>query len=755
MTMPSCPPTPCPPGHAHALSPAPRNAQAISTAAGRATTGHTARRSAIGRWLRACCLCALSLHAAAAWPQAAGEPVSLNFQNADIDDVIHAIGRLTGHNFLLDPRVKGKLNIVTNTPIARELSYPILLSALRLQGFTAVEGEGVIKIVPEADAKQHAAPVSAARRGSQGARGDRLVTQVFPLKFESAAQMVGVVRPLVSPNNSVTAFASNNTLVVTDYASNIEQIAAVISSIDVSQSDVAVFELQHAAAIDLAPILTRLLGEQTGGGQQGGPDAPRIMAEPRSNALLLRVDNPSRLSSIRQLIASLDRPGAGANIHVVYLRNADARQVAATLNAALAGEARTGTDGASGTTPLTRTMATEADGGLATGAGLAAAAGQRSAPLQGENSGAVQADPINNALIINAPDAIYRNLRQVIDQLDRRRAQVYIEALIAEISTERAAEFGLQWIGAGSSGSGSNAVGIIGGTAFGSGGNNLLQLIGSTANGGTPSLPGNGLNIAIGGGRVNIPGIGEVFSLGVLARFLENEVSANILSTPNIVTLDNEEAKIVVGRNLPFVTGQYTNTGGGTTPANPFQTIERRDVGLTLQVRPQISEGGSIRLQIYQEASALLGSAEAANGPVTTKRSIESMVLVDDGSIIALGGLVEDSYSGGEEKVPVLGDLPVAGSLFRYSTRKRSKTNLVVFLRPVILRDRDSHAALSQSRYDYVIGQQRASASADDLMRGEPAPPELPPIVEARITPVAELLIRSAPTGSASADGQP
>ena len=742
--MPACPPT--------LLPPQPTSARKAQTNV--STAPHTTSGSAIGRWLRTCCLCALSLHAAAAWPQTAGEPVSLNFQNADIDEVIRTIGRLTGRNFLIDPRVKGKLNVVTNTPVARELSYPILLSALRLQGFTAVEGEGVIKIVPEADAKQHAAPVSAARRGGQDARGDRLVTQVFPLKFESATQMVGVVRPLVSPNNTVTAFASNNTLVVTDYASNIEQIAAVISSIDVSQSDVAVFELQHAAAIDLAPILTRLLGEQAGGGQQGGPDAPRIMAEPRSNALLVRVDNPSRLSSIRQLIASLDRPGAGANIHVVYLRNADARQVAATLNAALAGEARTGsgTDSPTGITPLTRTTSTEADGGLATGAGLATAASQRNTPLQGESSGAVQADPINNALIINAPDAIYRNLRQVIDQLDRRRAQVYIEALIAEISTERAAEFGLQWVGAGSSGSGSNAVGVIGGTAFNNGGNNLLQLIGSTAKGGTPNLPGNGLNIAIGGGRVNIPGIGEVFSLGVLARFLENEVSANILSTPNIVTLDNEEAKIVVGRNLPFVTGQYTNTGGGTTPANPFQTIERRDVGLTLQVRPQISEGGSIRLQIYQEASALLGSAEAANGPVTTKRSIESMVLVDDGSIIALGGLVEDSYSGGEEKVPVLGDLPVAGSLFRYNTRKRSKTNLVVFLRPVILRDRDSHAALSQSRYDYVIGQQRASASADDLMRGEPAPPELPPIVEARITPVAELLIRPAPTGSAGTD---
>ncbi|ENO85112.1 type II secretion system secretin GspD [Thauera linaloolentis] len=744
MMMPPCPPTFASPGRASAP---PQRLPAIR-----------ARRATLqfGHWLRTACLCALLSHGGTGWSQqSGGEPISLNFQNAEIDGVIHAIGRLTGHNFLIDPRVKGKLNIVTNTPIPRELSYQVLLSALRLQGFTAVEGEGVIKIVPEADAKQHAAPVSPARRGAQGVRGDRLVTQVFPLKFESATQMVGVVRPLVSPNNTVTAFPSNNTLVVTDYASNIEQIAAVISSIDVSQSDVAVFELQHAAAADLAPILARLLGEQGGTGGQGGPGAPQIMAEPRSNALLVRAENPSRISAIRQLIASLDRPGAGANIHVVYLRNADARQVAATLNAALSGTTRTATDGGTGTQPLTRATATTTDSGggistTGTGASLATAGSQRTPLEQGDGSGTVQADPVNNALIISAPDAIYRNLRQVIDQLDRRRAQVYIEALIAEISTERAAEFGLQWVGAGSSGS----AGIIGGTAFGSGGNNLLQLIGSTANGGTPSLPGNGLNLAIGGGKVNIPGIGEVFSLGVLARFLENEVSANILSTPNIVTLDNEEAKIVVGRNLPFVTGQYTNTGGGTTPANPFQTIERRDVGLTLQVRPQISEGGSIRLQIYQEASAVLGNVDAANGPVTTKRSIESMVLVDDGAIIALGGLVEDSYSGGEEKVPMLGDLPVAGSLFRYNTRKRSKTNLVVFLRPVILRDRDSYADLSQSRYEYVIGQQRASAAPAELMRGEPVAPELPPIVDARVVPVAELLIRPAPGGGTPADGK-
>lgn len=663
------------------------------------------------------------------------EPVSLNFQNADIETVIAAIGRITGQNFLIDPRVKGKLNIVTNTPVAPELSYQILLSALRLQGFTAVEGEGVIKIVPEADAKLHAAPVTQHRTRGQG---DRLVTQVFALRFESASQMLPVVRPLVSPNNAVTAFPSNNTLVVTDYASNLEAIAAVIASIDVSQSDVAVLELQHAAAADLAPVLARLLSEQGGAGGQGGMSPPQIMAEPRTNTLLVRADNPSRVSAIRQLVASLDRPGAGGNLHVVYLRNADAVQVAATLNAALSGTTR-GAIEATGGTPLSRGTTS----GLRTAGNTAEGLSGQASSAMAASAGSVQADPLNNALIITAPDAIYRNLRQVIDQLDRRRAQVYIEALIAEISSERAAEFGIQWVGGASTGSGSNAVGIIGGTNFSSGGNNLFQLISSGASGNL-NLPGTGLNVAIGGGKVNIPGIGEVFSLGALARFLESEVKANILSTPNIVTLDNEEAKIVVGRNLPFITGQYTNTGGGTTPASPFQTIERRDVGLTLQVRPRISEGGSIRLQIYQEASAVVGNTEtaASGNSVTTKRSIESTVLIDDGNIIAIGGLVEDSYSGGEEKVPFLGDLPVAGNLFRYNNRKRSKTNLVVFLRPVILRDSASYADLSASRYDYVIGQQRAAAAPRELMRGEAPPPELPPITDARIVPVAELLGR-------------
>ena len=702
------------------------------------------RKTALAHALRTAALVAFALGPAAHPAHAASDPVGLNFQNAEIDSVIQAIGRISGRNFLIDPRVKGKINLITNTPVAPELTYQILLSALRLQGYAAIEESGVTKLVPEADAKLHGVPVVSNRREATEARGDRMVTQVFSLRHESAAHMVNVVRPLVSANNAVTAFPGNNTLVITDYAENLRRLATVIDSIDTPQGDVAVLHLQHAMANDLAPVLVRLLSEQQAGGPNaGGLTAPQIIAEPNSNSLLVRADTPSRLAALRQLVTALDRPGAGGDIRVVYLRNADATQVAATLNAALSGEGArseaiatqplspngahsgfgTGSSAASGTS-----IASPPLGGG--GANPSVAAGGRSATTR---SGIVQPDPVNNALIITAPDAVYRNLRAVIDQLDRRRAQVYIEALIAEISTERAAEFGFQWVGGGASGK----VGILGGQFFNNGGNNLGQLIAGTAGAGTPTLPGNGMNLVIGGGKVNVPGIGDVLSLGMLARFLENEVSANILSTPNLITLDNEEARIVVGRNLPFVTGHYANTGGGTTPANPFQTIERRDVGLTLHVKPQISEGGAIRLQIYQEASAVVGSTEsaAAGNSVTTKRSIESMVLVDDGAILALGGLVEDSYSGSEEKVPVLGDLPVAGSLFRYDTRKRSKTNLVVFLRPVILRDRESYASLTDSRYDYVIGPRDEMRAGGKLLR-EPTSSEPAPVVDLVFQPL-------------------
>ncbi len=626
------------------------------------------------------------------------EPVSLNFVNADIQSVVNAVGRITGQNFLIDPRVSGTLNIVTNTPVPRELTYPILLSALRLQGFTAIEDEGIIKIVLEADAKQHGAPI--ASRGG-GERGDTLVTRVFTLRHEPAAQMLAVIRPLVAPNNIVTAFPSNNSLVITDYARNLERIAQVIESIDVAQGDVSVIPLEHAAAADVAVTVHKLFNENGAGGQVATENYQRVqvIAEPRTNALLVRSENPARLREMRHLVASLDRPGAGGNIHVIYLRNARAESVAETLNAALAG-----------------------------GDGMASLSAASMNPTEGSGrsnvaaqSGAVvQADAVNNALIIVAPEAVYRNLRHVVDKLDRRRAQVFIEALIAEISSDRAAEFGIQWQ---STQIGDSGTSVLGGANFGGSGQNI---IGAAAN---IASVGKGLNLMVGRGTVKVPINGEmveVFNLALLARFLETDSRTNILSTPTIVTLDNEEAKIVVGRNLPFVTGQFTNTGGGTTPENPFQTIERRDVGLTLQVRPQISEGGTIKLEIFQEASSVLPTLDDSRGPVTNTRSIQSSVLIDDGAIIALGGLVEDSFSAGEEKVPVLGDIPIAGNLFRYRSRQRTKTNLVVFLRPVILRDEGSYNDMTQSRYDYVIGRQRAVSEPVRLMRNEPQAPELP-----------------------------
>lgn len=669
----------------------------------------------------------------------ADDTVSLNFSNAEIADVIDAIGKISGRNFLIDPRVRGTLNIVTNTPVSRDLSYQILLSALRLQGYTAVDGPGVTKIVPEADAKLHGVPVDA---GPPVRGGDRLVTQVFAMRHEPASQMLAVVRPLVSPNNTVTAFPSNNVLVVTDYADNIERIARIIESVDVPQGDVTAIELTYATAIDLATTLGRLMNDAPGGAAAAAVEPSQrvhIIAEPRTNSLLVKADNPSRLRAVRQLVASLDRPGAGGNIHVVYLKNAQAVQVAQTLNAALSGRADTpaGTDARGGVAPTA--SADAQDGRVMSGLGAGPAADFGAVA----GDGIVQADPVNNALIIVGPDAVYRNLRHVIDKLDRRRAQVYIEALIAEISSDRAAEFGIQWQSTNVPQAGSGT-GAFGGTNFGGPGQNI---IGAAQNLGSV---GKGMNLLIGRGTVKIPINGEmveVFNLALLARFLESDSRTNILSTPTIVTLDNEEAKIVVGRNLPFVTGQFTNTGGGTTPINPFQTIERRDVGLTLEVRPQISEGGTIKLDIYQEASSVVPTLDESRGPTTNKRSIKSTVLVDDGAIIALGGLVEDSFSAGREKVPLLGDLPLAGQLFRYDTRNRSKTNLVVFLRPVIMRDQDSYAALTNSRYEYVIGEQRKAADGVSLLRGEDPPPRLPENEaaddEATYAPVREAIIVS------------
>ncbi|MBI5784923.1 MAG: type II secretion system secretin GspD [Rhodocyclales bacterium] len=654
-------------------------------------------------------LWALPLLCASAWAQKADEVVSLTFANADIETVIRAIGKISNRNILIDPRVKGTLNIVTSKPVSSEEAYQIMLSALRMQGYSVVEDRGIVKVVPEAEAKTHSVPVSRAR---SSLKGERMVTHVFHIRNESATQLLAVVRPLVSPNNSITAYANNNTLIVTDYADNVARIAKIIDALDVPQGDIVIIPLKHTSAQDIAPLIAKLMGESSGQGQPADPSQrATVAADSRLNALLVRSENPSRINSIRQLVASMDQPGAAGNIHVVYLKNADATKVAQTLRSVLTGDSRAAAAGStSGTTTasgLTQTAATAAGGS--------------------EGGQMVQADRSTNSLIITASEAVYNNLRSVIDQLDRRRAQVYVEALIAEVTADNATEFGVQFQHSNLNASGATG---FGGTNFSSGGSNILGLASNPLN------AAKGVNLAVAKGILTLPDGTEILNLAMLARFMETQANSNILSTPNLLMLDNEEAKIVVGQNVPFVTGQYTNTGGGTTPANPFQTIERKDVGLTLKVKPQISEGGALVLQIFQESSSVVAtSVTSTNGPTTNKRSIETTAVVDDGEIIVLGGLVQDSYSTGAEKVPLLGDIPVLGQLFRYDTRQRTKTNLFVFLRPMILRDGASYKAMTTDRYMYIVGQQRSLGKAGKPTSPEGDAPELPPLPPGNVPP--------------------
>lgn len=600
-------------------------------------------------------------------------PVVLNFVNADIPSVIKAVGELTGKNFIIDPRVKGTVIITSARPVPRDQVYPILLSALRMQGFSAIEGRGVVKIVPEAEAKQN----YSVTRGKQiNESGDRIITQVYPLQHESAAQLMPVLRPLIGPNNTIAVLPSSNTLVITDYADNVRRLNAVIEAVDQpSANDTALIRLNHVSAVDVAQSLGRLMSDGAAAAGQPGGARLTIVPDVRSNSLLVRSDNPSRIQTLRGLIAGLDVAGvAGGNIHVVYLRNAEAAKLAETLRGVLTGEAPSGL--ATATTPAASQTASVN-------------------PVSGAAGGSmILADAATNSLVISAPDVTYNALRAVIDKLDARRAQVFVEALVVEITAEKAAEFGIQWQDLrGIEKSGTN---FIGGTNLG-GRNTGSNILDAAVNLGTV---GQGLNIGIVSGTINIPGLGVVTNLGALARALESDANANILSTPNLLTMDNEEAKIVIGQNVPFITGQYAQTGSTTTPS-PFQTIERRDVGLTLRVRPQVSEGGSVKLEIYQEISSLRPTTTAAD-IITDMRSIDSTVLVDDGRIIVIGGLIQDTMQDGVDRVPVLGDIPLIGHLFRSEKRKRMKTNLMVFLRPYVLRDTSSSDVLTGERYDFI-----------------------------------------------------
>ncbi|GAB2663981.1 type II secretion system secretin GspD [Arenimonas aestuarii] len=631
--------------------------------------------------------------------QSGPDDVTLNFVNTEIEGMVMVISEITGKNFVLDPRVKGTISIVSAKPLPREVVYDVFLSALRLQGYAAIETGGVVRIVPEAEAKLYPSASSGLRVRAAGG-GDQVQTQAFHLKHQPAEQMLPILRPLIAPNNTITAHAGNNSLVITDYANNMPRLARIIAAMDMpDSSEPVVIPLHHASALDVAVTVNRLFAESVpAAGVPGAPSRFTVVADMRSNSLLARTSDPSRLSQLRRFVAMLDSPGnAGGNIHVVYLRNADAVKLAETLRAIHGADA-----GANMDSP--------------TGAMLGGAVPAEVETAHGRSSGIIQADAATNSIIITAPDATYNNLRAVIEKLDVRRAQVYVEALIAEVTSDRAAEFGVQWQNLG--GLDESGRQVFGGTNFGGSGENIIGLAQN------PGSAGPGLNLGIINGRVSLPGIGEILNLGVLVRALETDANANILSTPTLLTLDNEEASIVIGQNVPFITGQYATTGSGTTPT-PFQTIERQDVGLTLQVKPQISEGGTVRLQFYQEVSSINDISNPA-GVITNKRAVSSTVLVEDGQIVVIGGLIQDATSEGVRKVPVLGSIPGIGGLFRSKKRGRSKTNLMIFLRITLVRDSAGADAYTGERYDYILGEQQATRPRPSVIFGDPEPPSLP-----------------------------
>lgn len=725
--------------------------------------------------------------------QSADNQVTLNFADTDIPAVLRAMSLYTHRNFVVDPRVKGKITLISEHPVSRSEALSMLSGSLRMQGYALVEVGKTIRVVPEADAKLQGSPVlendsiSVPATGSysksdevasaqerkqsleafmNGSPGSEIVTRVFPLKYENANNLIPVLRPLVPPNNTINAYPGNNTLVITDYADNLDRIAKVIARIDVPTSITTdVVPLKFGIAADIAALATQLLDAQGGSGGGGGDQSQRITvaADPRSNSVVIRSGSPARSRLAHDLVLKLDarQERAGGNMHVVYLRNAQAAHIAQVLGGLLNGRSQTqsvasangsgvgGSRGGGGggssmanMTPSRNTASSmqssasamnsnnsygglggSGQGGLGSSQPISRQDPNDGQPLSFAADGAViQADTTTNSLIISAPEPLYRDLRSVIDQLDQRRAQVMVESLIVEVTQDASSQFGIQWMtgGGGLNGSGSTFLGGSNLAGSGISGSNLST--GST----TLDALGNGLSLGIIKGTTTVLG-NQVINLGVLARAMQANNQTNVLSTPNLLTLDNEQASIMVGSTVPFVTGQYI-TNGSSGSNNPFQTIQREDVGLKLNIRPQISEGGSVKLDIYQEVSSIDDAqSKVTGGIVTKKRAIDTSVLADNGDIIVLGGLLEDNVTLVSNSVPGLGSIPVLGALFRYNSRERVKTNLMVFLRPYVLRDQQSSADLTLSRYNYMRRAQSEAQPDKHWLLPDMSAPILPP----------------------------
>lgn len=643
-------------------------------------------------------------------------PVTLNLKDADINALVESMSVLTGKNFIVDPRVKGRVTIVSSKSMDEKELYEVFLAVLGVHGFAAVPSGNVIKIVPAAGAKQESIPTVDRQRGVEP---DQIVTRIIQVQNVSAAQIVPILRPLIPPQGHLAAYTPTNVLIISDSAANVERVAAIIARIDLaSNEEVEIVPLRHASSTEVVRVLTALEQTKSKNDPAAGVGTPtRMVADERSNSILLSGDKASRLR-LRALISHLDTPmDSGGNTQVVYLRYAKAKELVNVLQ----GVSKNLSNEAARNAPMPgQGQAPPGGGGSSGGAGLVD----------------IQADEATNSLVITAPPELIRSLRTVVAQLDVRRAQVLVEAVIAEISAEKTAELGVQW--------GVNGNNAIGFTNFNAGTSSLSNVLGVAGaidfalnppdNDTDPTLPKiseeqipRGMQLGVGGG-----------DFAVLISALAKDADTNVLSTPTIVTLDNEEAEVIVGENVPFVTGTYTTSTTNTSTGNgssglqsggPFQTIQRDDVGIKLKVKPQINEGNAIKLEIAQEVSQVVPSANAATqGPTTQKRSIKTKVLVENGQILVLGGLIDDKLNESAQKVPLLGDVPLLGNLFRYRNTSRLKRNLMVFLHPVILRDPVQSTLYTSDKYSYIRDQQLAAREkGNDYLLPDVQSPALKP----------------------------
>ncbi len=650
--------------------------------------------------------------AAQAQPPAAPSATSdgrhtLNLKDADIQALIGTVSEITGKNFILGPNVQGKVTVISAKPMLPDEIYDVFLSVLRVHGYAAIAQGSMIKIVPEAMAQQDG---SASLNGGRAHAPDELITQIVPVRHVSASELIQILRPLMPQGGQLIAHGPSNSLVISDRAGNVGRLAAIIQRIDtVSDAEVEVIPLAHANAAELARTLTVLAEDKVA---QANAEAPRVFADARTNSILLAGAKNARLK-LRALIAHLDTPlENGGDTQVVYLRNANAKDLVPILQ----GVAATLT----GIAPPTAPKAGDAPGGA------------------GASPATILAHEQTNALVISAPPAVFRSLAAVVRQLDVRRAQVLIEAIIAEVADTTASEIGVQWFTAPQRGDGSLGQGVIGGTNF-PGPNNNSSLVGLATN--PLGLGGiGGLSLGYIDGTIKIPGTDtEILNLGALVRALRGDGKTNILSTPSILTLDNQEAEIKVAQEVPFLTGSYTNTastGQNGAVTNPFQTIERKDVGLVLKVTPHVNEGDAVRMEIHQEVSSLAPPVTGAVDLVTNKRELSTSVLVADNSLLVLGGLIDSNVSDSNSKVPGLGSIPVIGNLFRYRSNKNEKRDLMIFMRPQILRDAATEAAVSSEKYNYIRTEQLR-------MREDPSP--LTPRSHRPLLPEVHDFLRSPP----------